>query len=229
MFASRLPHCRHADPYRIFARIEMSLGNFADARSILYRGARATSLSSDGGLGNRIGMAELYYTWAVCEWHLDNLSRSEVLFDHALRLTSSGADGSVLRSYILYAIARLELDRGEYLLAQHCVCLCLKENSLPGGSAKVWKLWAEIASDLGDVGLVQQCKEQASRAEVQEERAANASLSMLMAIKNADGPVMNGADVQNMMRKDPWHYRIFDRESSSASNGVVGISLPGDT
>ncbi len=81
-----------------------------------------------GGLGNRRGLAELFHPWALCEWHLNCLTRAGVLFDHALRWTEAGEDGSTLRSFILYSIARLEYYRGELHLAQHCVGLCLKEN-----------------------------------------------------------------------------------------------------
>ena len=119
--------------------------------------------SSDGDLGNKSGMAEqLHHMWAVCEWYLGNLSRAKVLFDHALRLTDSGEDGSKLRLFILYSIARLEYYCCKYQLAQQCIGLCLKENLMPRGNSKVWELWADVASALGNDELVRQCKEQAA-------------------------------------------------------------------
>ena len=223
-------HSRHADPFRLFGEFEMNLGNYSEARRILYRGALALSDSPDGGLGDQTGIAELYYTWAVCEWRLDNLSRAEVLFDHALRLTIPGNEGSTLRSGIFYAIARLEYDRGENHLAQHCICLCLKENSLPGGNSKVWGLWAEVARTMGEKGLAKQCHERAmSELENADTTTADEGLSLMLAMQNPDAAAMKGTDVQNMMRKDPWHYKIFDRASRSESPGVSGISLPGDS
>ena len=217
---------RHADPYRIYAQMEMELGNYVDARKILYRGALALSDSSDGGLGNHRGMAELFYTWAVCEWHLENLSRAEVLFDHGLRLTPSGDEGAALRAHIMYAIARLEYDRGEYHLAQHCICLCLKENSLPAGNAKVWELWAKVASRMGDSSLRQQCSEQANLCERNAESGSTSS--MLMSIRKPGLPIMKSSDMLSMLRKDPWHYKIFDPESAPSDHFFQGVSLPGD-
>ena len=68
-------------PYRFHAEYEMSLSNYEKAQKILFRGVVALSQTAEGGLGNRNGMVELYYVWAVCEWHLENLSRAETLFD----------------------------------------------------------------------------------------------------------------------------------------------------
>ena len=223
---------RHADPYRIYAEFEMGLGNYQDARRILYRGAVAMSHCSDGGLGNRGGMAELFHSWAICEWHLNNLSRSEVLFDHALRLTDSGGDGSRLRSMILHSIARLEYARKEYHLAQHCICLCLKENSLPGGKSVLWDLWANVATDMGDQDLARRCEEQAKEAIIQEEDTKADGLSMLLKLGNPVSSglsTMKGPEMESVMRKDPWHYKIFGVDSSSSSSSCFsGVALPED-
>lgn len=198
----------------------MSHGRYSDARKILYLGARAMADSPDGGLGNHCGVAELFTAWAVCEWYLDNLSRAEVLFDHALRLTSPGDEGSALRSYILYSIALLEYNRGEHHLAQHCISLCLKENAMPGGNSKVWSLWAKLAREKGDDRLAQQCAEQCIIAEEKGE-GGGAQCASLTA--------MTKADMKRMMRKDPWHYKIFDLESTQLSDTPFSwVSLPGD-
>merc|ERR1711982_268716 len=126
-----------------------SRGQYERARKILFWGAQAVTRSADGGLGSRRGLAQLYVTWAVCEWHLKNVPRAEVLFDHALRLTEVGNEGSELRSIVLFCMALLQhYKRKEMYLAQHCICLCLKENSLHGGNAPVWELWAEIANEM---------------------------------------------------------------------------------
>jgi len=186
---------RHADPYRIYAEFEMSLGHYQEAKEILYRGAQAMSVSSDGGLGgNRRGMAQLYHTWAVCEWYLDNLPRAEVLLDHALRLipTSGGSSGkqqqqqqssssnNKIRSFILFTIAQLEYYRDEYEVAQHCIALCLKENVMPGGNSKIWLLWADIAEAMGNMKLHDQCMKQADMLKQDEDNGGVESLSRLL-------------------------------------------------
>jgi len=205
---------RHARPHRIFAESEMKHGSYSAARKILFHAARTLSDAPDGGLGNQSEMAQLFNTWAVCEWHLGNLPRAEVLFDHALRLVGSGDDGSALRSYILYSIARLEYDLGELHLAQHCICLCLKENTMPGGYSKVWDLWARVAEDMGDDHLAEQCAEQSSTAE--EDNAGGA------------GSVLGKVNVQRQMRKDPWHYKIFNLEKPESTISLTGSApLPG--
>merc|ERR1712084_5794 len=132
----------------------MSLGRYDEARKILYRGAYKM-LHSRKGVGSGIGkgggsldFVKLFHTWAICEWYCNNLSRAEVLFDHALRLIDNCEEGLKLRSFLLYSIARLEYYEDEYPLAQHFIGLCLKENSMPGGNAKVWELWSSVAKDM---------------------------------------------------------------------------------
>lgn len=184
--------------------------------------------SPDGGLGNHGGMAELFNAWAVCEWHLNNLSRAEVLFDHALRLVGPGEEGSALRSYILYSIALLEYERGEYHLAQHCICLCLKENMMPGGNAKVWDLWARLAQGMGDRQLAQQCYKQSSISDRRGEASGSTRGSMMSALNDPDLSAVAKTDVRKMMRKDPWHYAIFDLEASEDADDSYfrGPALP---
>jgi len=213
----------HADPYRIFAEFEISLGNYAEARKILYRGSMALSQASDGGLGNRYGLAELFHTWAVCEWHLEELSRAEVLFDHALRMTNAGEEGSKLRSFILYSIARLEYYRGEYLLAQHCIGLCLKENLMPGGNSKIWDLWANVADKMGNADLSRECQEQAALAKSHEDENGPTGLSRLLSSSSGLSR-MKGPDMENLMRRDPWHHKLFG--SMTKSSFFHGVQFP---
>lgn len=119
--------------------------------------------SSVGNLGKQSGMAELLsHVGCVCKWYLGNLSRPKVLFNHALCLTDSGEDGFKLCLFILYSIARLEYYCCKYQLAQQCIGLCLKENLMPRGNSKVWELWADVSSALGNDEMVRQCKEQAA-------------------------------------------------------------------
>jgi hypothetical protein len=204
----------------------MSQGRYYYAREILYHGALVMSDTADGGLGNRGGMAELFHTWAVCEWYLENVSRAEVLFDHAMTLTSPGDEGATLRSYILYSIARLEFEIGEYHLAQHCIGVCLKENSFPGGNSPVWELWADVASQLGDERLSQQCAEQASLSTANDGTLGESSLALLRALADPSSSSMKEADMQKLMRKDPWHHKVFDAGRHGSSTSFSGVTLP---
>ena len=195
---------RHADPYRLYAQFEMNLGNHTGARQILYAGAMSLSRAPDGGFGNQVGLAELFHTWAVCEWHLGEILRAENLFDHALRMTSPGESGSSLRAYILYSIAMLEHARGEHVLAQHCIGLSLKENSLPGGNARVWNLWTSVAEELGNKDLANECREQAALALSYEKEGNTSKLARMLNHRGASAP-----GIVQMVRRDPWQQEIF--------------------
>lgn len=208
---------RNALPYRYYAAFEMAQGKFSDAREILFLGARAISDSPDGGLGNQCDAAELYATWAICEWHLNNLSRAEVLFDHALRLVTAGERGATLRSYIFYTIALLEYQRGEHHLAQHFICLCLKENSMPDGNEKVWDFWSDLASEMGDSNLAEQCEEYSLASELKIDQAGN----------DVSATAMTKESMAKMMRKDPWHHKIFGMGAGELKGQPIWfINLP---
>jgi len=215
---------RHADPYRIFAEMEMSLGNYEQARKLLFRGAQAVSQSSDGGLGNRRGLAELFHTWAICEWHLNNLPRAEVLFDHALRLTDAGEEGSRLRSFVLYSIARLEYFRDELHLAQHCIGLCLKENLMPGGNAIIWELWANIARDMNNEFLEEECLEQAEAWSKMQESDDLSRLLSTSSISARSG--MKDLSMGHLMKREPWQFKLFGNSDATSSNFYSNVKFP---
>lgn len=201
---------KDAEPYREYAFFEMSLGEYEQARTILFRGAQALARSQGELTGpKQRELAQLYVAWAVCEWHLRNTSRVGVLFDHALRLTEVGSDeGSELRSFVLFCIARLEFyEQKELRLAQHCIGLCLKENSLPGGNAPIWNLWAKIASTENNSRLEQKCKNEAKQCKVRleslkdEEREASSALDTMNMLKESQ-------NIQNLMRQEPWFDKL---------------------
>jgi len=232
---------KDAEPYREYALFEMSLGEYEQARKILFRGAQAVARSSDGGTEkrNQLELARLYVTWAVCEWHLQNIPRVEVLFDHALRLTEVGSDeGSELRTFILFCIAQLEYyEREELHLAQNCIGLCLKENSLPGGNAPVWNLWAKIARGLKNSHLEDECLNEAKRCKMElenlkeEDQQGSSALDTMNMLKGSE-------NIQNLMRQKPWFDKLnvarmsWENESdessttSSSSKFYASISLP---
>ena len=193
----------------------MSLGNHLRARSILYLGAQSISESSDGATGyNSDEFARLFHTWAVCEWHLRNLDCAEVLFDHALRLTDSGEDGSEIRSLVLYSIARFLFHaREDSILAQHCVCLSLKESTMPGGSSKIWQLWSDIAHAMENESLSDECIRQAKRLQNEEETSdISRMLGMRAPLPGVDSisiPSRTRPALQQMVRRAPWYHKIF--------------------
>ena len=103
----------------------MSIQNYFRARSILYLGAQSLSESSGKASGNKNDFAKLFHTWAVCEWHLSNVVRSELLFDHALRLTESGDEGSEIRSSILFSLCAFYSMVEEKITLLNTVSVCL--------------------------------------------------------------------------------------------------------
>ena len=215
--ASRRHHV--ADPYREYAAFEMDLGQYEQARNILFLGAqkltprRSSSDDDDDGVGNtnnqknNYELAQLYVTWAVCEWHLQNIPRAESLFDHALQLADVGGDdeGSELRSFILYSMARLEYyERQEIHLAQHCIGLCLKGEPLPGNdnNAPVWELWAEIADYTDNPNLEEECLKEATKC--RNIGGGSSSSSALETINMLKG----SQKMKNIMRQEPWHDKL---------------------
>ena len=227
---------RNAEPYQLFAEFEMKRNNFLEAQSILMKGARAMSgLSLVDDLDEHVdrgksGMARLFHTWGVCEYHLGTLSRAEQLFDNALGVTGLEEEDSAMRSLILYSMARLEFSRGEYLLAQHCIALSLKENLLPGGNSLTWKLWYQIAEKMGNQHLATRCKEQALL-RMQEERGGAASdLSRLLGerdSKSSNGrlPARSGSVMKGVLRKTPWHSKVCPASGRMDKNWYDGARL----
>jgi tetratricopeptide (TPR) repeat protein len=223
---------RYAEPYRLYAQFEMNLKNYTGAREILYSGALAMSEAPDGGFGNQIGLAELFHTWSICEWHLgEDLSRAENLFDHALRMTEPAQEGSELRAYILYSLARLEYCREEYILAQHCIALCLKENTMPGGNFMAWDLWALIAEKRGKETMAAECRELSSKCQgdADDERSP-LSVSRLLSTKRPGSSSQSIistpiAEMEHLMRRDPWHQKIF-ASGKKPSNFFHSVRFP---
>lgn len=212
---------KSAEPYQLLAEFEMKRKNYFEAQSILSKGAQSvagndSSLDNDeeGAIrGGNKGLARLFHTWGVCEYHLGVYSRAEKLFDDALRVTGSEEGDSAMRSLILYSMAKLEYSRQEYLLAQHCVALSLKENLLPGGNYLTWKLWSQIADKMENEELATRCKEQALLRREQERGGAAADLSRLLGERNDKSsnnrlPERTGSAMKDMFRKTPWYNKV---------------------
>jgi hypothetical protein len=105
-------------------------------------------------------------------------------------------------------MAKLEFQREEYLLAQHCVALSIKEYLLPGGNSRQWKLWADVANMMENDHLVKRCREQASL-RYREERGGRASdLSRMYEerdIVTGETPHGKGPAMKDMFRRTPWY------------------------
>jgi tetratricopeptide (TPR) repeat protein len=190
---------RSAEPYREFAEFEMARGDHARAKSILYLGAQQLSEATDvAPKGDEL--AHLYYTWALCEWHLENYERTEKLFDQALRMTNVGEKGSDARSIILHSLARFFYEaKSDYILAQHSICLALKETVTPGRYPQMWSLWAEISEAQGNDGLARSCRDQLAKDTIDAESSDMSSSSL---------PMMTAPAMRNMLRKAPWFYKL---------------------
>jgi len=200
-----------AKPFQALAEFEMKRRNFVKAQSTLYSGAKCAA-SSNGIADGKNGLARLFHTWGVCEYHLGNESKAQQLLEDALRVTGPGEADSTMRSLILYSMARLEVLRGEHLLAQHCIGLSLKENLFPGGNSLIWKLWAEIAQKMGNKVLEKRCKEQALLRWEEERGGTVSDLSRLLVARGSDSssrlPERTGSVMKDMFRKTPWSSKV---------------------
>jgi len=187
----------HAEPYRLYALHEMSQGDFASARQILLKGALEMSKTGDGGLGGLTGMPELFHTWAICEWTTGrSMRRVELLLDTSLRLVQPGPEGSELRAYVLFTLARLQFALGENILAEHCLSLCLHENTMPSGNERVWKLWAVLAEARGDSYFAERCVDEIER------------------LHARDDITMNYA---KFVRREPWYWKLFGSQEPTSA------------
>ena len=206
---------RSTHPYQVFAEFEMRMKNFGVAKSILKRGAKLVRESTDNTVRNS-GLAHLYHALGVCEYKLRDSDRAESSFEDALRVTGSDEEDSALRSLILYSMARLEYQRKEYLIAQHCIGLSLKENLLPSGNHLIWAMWYMIAEKMGNDHLAARCKEQALMRWKDEQGGAMTDLSRLLSGRKFRGresgsvnlPGRTGAAMKDMFRQAPWHQKV---------------------
>lgn len=198
---------RSSVPYRVYAEFEMSKKNYLRAREILFLGAQVSSDHSNDDLEgyHKYDLPLLFHSWAICEWHLGNFDRVEILFDHGLRLTDSGSKGSNIRSLILQSVARfLFHSRRDYTLAQHCVCLALSERLRPGGTSQIWYLWAKIARAMGNHALEDDCTNQARslKGEIDEPFA----FMSLLDEASTDNRYFAG---NGILRQTPWRKRTL--------------------
>jgi len=199
---------RSSEPYLKFAISEMKSKNLVKAQSVLLRGAQALGEELSPSINGSSGLAHLFHTWGVCEYHLGSHSRAEELFDDALRVTGSeDGDFATMRSLILYSMARLEFARGEYLLAQHCIGLSLKENLLPGGNSLIWKLWYEIADKMENAHLATRCKEQALL-RYEEEQGGTMVSDLARLLGKGRLPDRTGSAIKDMFRRSPWYSKV---------------------
>ena len=221
---------QHGDAYRCWAEYEMAHGHYDKAQEILLQGAVAFSQRTASDETNRHGMIELYYVWAICEWQLGHFARAETLLDHALR--SLGPDPVPLKCRMLFAKAQLHYDRGEPLLAQHCIGLCFQENvwSSPDLKHQVWTLWFHVATDVGNGRLSAQCRALAQATAttseapltVPESDSSPKSTSSSTSSSRLEGR----PHVQQLMRRDPWHMTLFGSSTRQRGNSYESVVLP---
>jgi len=215
-----------SEPYWKFAIFEMKSKNFLKAQSVLVIGAQALGEESSSSPDGSSGLALLFHMWGVCEYHLGNHSRAEELFDDALRVTGSeDGDFTTMRSLILYSMARLEFARGEYLLAQHCIGLSLKENLLPGGNSLIWKLWYEIAEKMENAHLATRCKEQALLRWEEEQGSGTMVSDLSRLLGNGRLPERTGAAMKDMFRRTPWYSKVCLASGRIDKNWYSGAKL----
>mmetsp|Transcript_7149 Transcript_7149/g.13562 ORF Transcript_7149/g.13562 Transcript_7149/m.13562 type:complete len:836 (-) Transcript_7149:98-2605(-) len=197
-------------PYRLYAEFQMSAGDFKRARSILFLGAQSLSEFPDNPKQNE-ELARLFHTWAIVEWHLNKLDRTESLFDHSLRLV----DGAENRALVLYSIARFLFNaRKDYVLSQHCICLSLSETLTPDGSPGIWSLWAKVADAMSNMDLKEKCLLQLETLEAQESTKMTFDVST--------------HGLHGMMRRAPWQRKLLAPTNNKYDDSCwyKGISFP---
>ncbi|CAJ1963938.1 unnamed protein product [Cylindrotheca closterium] len=221
--ACDVEHRNQIQAFQELAEFEISKGDYKSASKILYKGANVIASSEDGGLSHWKDLAKLYTLWAVCEWHNGNLPRAEVLFDQAMRQTNQGEEGAELRSFILYCMARFDCSRRKYILAQHCIGVCMKENAMPLGKSQVWKLWATIASAMKNTRLRDECLR---HAEVSMKREHDEH-PLLGPVNSETGGYRLGAE-RNFFRREPWQIELFgfDATKNSRSDFYSRVEFP---
>ena len=207
--------------------MEMSLSNFDGARRILRFGAQAVLSHSQSTVNvcdtdDGRGLPLLIHTWAICEWHLGNLDRAEALFAQALQLCARKQFATGIKSFILYSIARFKHYRGELHLAQHCIGLIMKENVFPGGLGRVWTLWAEIAREMNNLRLEEECL-----AKAELERKGQGTRNDLRSLF-ASRPGLEGMRVgtETILSKEPWYIKLFGVGSEDASGLFKQLKFP---
>jgi hypothetical protein len=105
----------------------------------------------------------------------------------------------------------------------------LKENLMPGGNSKIWELWADVASALGNEGLVRQCQEQAAVLKKEERDNGVEGLSRMVKLSKPDAVGLSKmvvAAAQPLMRRDPWHDKLFGSKNSVLSGFFSEVELP---
>jgi hypothetical protein len=123
-------------------------------------------------------------------------------------------------------MAQLHYFRGENELAQHCIGLCLAKNALPGGNYKIWRLWSDIASEMDNAGLAEACEKQAAKVR-KEQRDGVFGLSSDLGQAKPNGlSTMVSASSQPLMRRDPWHEKIFGLKKGSSAEFSSMAKLP---
>jgi hypothetical protein len=99
----------------------------------------------------------------------------------------------------------------------------LKENLMPGGNAVAWELWAEIANGMENPLLEKECRVQAERAREQED----GQLLRLSPIASAsERPSMKRSDVEHLMRREPWQYKLFGSSGKRSSDFYSNVRFP---
>lgn len=172
------------------------------------------------------GLPLLIHTWAICEWHLGNYDRAEALFAQALDLSVRTQLGAGIRSFILYSIARFKHYRGELHLAQHCIGLIMKESVFPGGLARVWALWADIAKDMNNRKLEEECLAKADLARRRGQDFKNDFGSRADTTSRTSAGTASGT---GMLSKDPWYIKLFGVESEDGSSLFKQLKYPTPT
>jgi hypothetical protein len=101
----------------------------------------------------------------------------------------------------------------------------LKENLMPGGNAVAWELWAEIAKGMENPVLGKECRVQTERARREQEDGQLLRLSPIGS-SASERPSMKGSDVEHLMRREPWQYKLFGSSGKRSSDFYSNVRFP---
>lgn len=191
---------RHANPYRQYAKYEISLSNHLRARSIFYLGAEAVAKSPDERECRDRGLDALFYDWGLLEFkYMENPDGARLLFDKALELAS--LDNKELRAKIYCSIGEIELRNKNYYVTKHFACLSINESE-NNGTKEAWSLWANVADLLEQEEMADYCREQAKIQAMKE-------MKFWIDDDLTAAKLMKGFNLKNMLCKTPWNKKLM--------------------
>jgi len=146
----------HTKVYQTAGELYTIMFRADEARALFMKGLLTASPQDSNYRGDReSAVSALLVSWATCEAQLaERPDRARRLYHWAVR---TAVDERQL-GYVWHAFAEFEMTQCRPFVSQHYVARALQANPR---ELRVWKLWAEIATHIGNAELARQCHERA--------------------------------------------------------------------